>query len=87
MNFFRLLCLSSKLIICRKMLEKEEVDDNDETGIDAATYKAREWDDFKDTNPRGWGKISYTFALKNITFCSKFKSSFYNAPGNRVGKG
>jgi hypothetical protein len=27
----------------------------DEASIDAATMKAREWDEFKDHNPRGWG--------------------------------
>ncbi|CAG8493853.1 12710_t:CDS:2 [Ambispora gerdemannii] len=38
-----------------KIPEKKEIDDNDEGAIDAATYKAREMDEFKDTNPRGWG--------------------------------
>ncbi|ORY05340.1 TAP42-like protein, partial [Basidiobolus meristosporus CBS 931.73] len=38
-----------------KTPEKQEIDDNDESAIDAETYKAREWDDFKDANPRGWG--------------------------------
>ncbi|KAJ1558300.1 hypothetical protein HK405_013996 [Cladochytrium tenue] len=32
-----------------------EVDDNDEQAVDAATLKARLFDDFKDSNPRGWG--------------------------------
>ncbi|CAG8529623.1 9546_t:CDS:2 [Acaulospora colombiana] len=34
---------------------KKVIDDNDESAIDAETYKAREWDEFKDSNPRGWG--------------------------------
>ncbi|CAG8444073.1 9670_t:CDS:2 [Ambispora leptoticha] len=38
-----------------KIPEKKEIDDNDESAIDAATYKAREMDEFKDANPRGWG--------------------------------
>ncbi|KAG9287002.1 hypothetical protein G9A89_022966 [Geosiphon pyriformis] len=38
-----------------KMPESKVVDDNDEAAIDAETYKARRLDDFKDTNPRGWG--------------------------------
>lgn len=37
------------------MPEKKEIDDNDEEAIDAETYKQREFDDFKDSNPRGWG--------------------------------
>jgi len=39
------------------MPEEKVVDDMDEAAIDAETYKAREWDDFKDANPRGWGKL------------------------------
>jgi len=35
--------------------EKKEIDDNDEHAIDEETFKAREWDEFKDNNPRGWG--------------------------------
>lgn len=35
--------------------EKQVADDNDEAAIDAETYKARDWDEFKDANPRGWG--------------------------------
>ncbi|OAA61397.1 TAP42-like protein [Cordyceps fumosorosea ARSEF 2679] len=31
------------------------VDDDDEEAVDRATYKAREWDDFKDENRRGAG--------------------------------
>ncbi|KAK9708767.1 Type 2A phosphatase-associated protein 42 [Basidiobolus ranarum] len=38
-----------------KTPEKVEIDDNDEAALDAETYKAREWDDFTDANPRGWG--------------------------------
>ncbi|CAG8758332.1 1534_t:CDS:2, partial [Racocetra fulgida] len=34
-----------------------EVDDDDEKAIDEETYKAREWDEFKDSNPRGWGEF------------------------------
>nr|KAJ3422871.1 hypothetical protein HK105_005893 [Polyrhizophydium stewartii] len=35
--------------------EKPVADDNDEAAIDAETLKARQFDDFKDANPRGWG--------------------------------
>ncbi|KAG0319649.1 hypothetical protein BGZ99_004980 [Dissophora globulifera] len=35
--------------------KKKEVDDNDELGLEAETIKARNWDDFKDDNPRGMG--------------------------------
>ncbi|KAJ3175747.1 hypothetical protein HDU87_005740 [Geranomyces variabilis] len=35
--------------------EKIAPDDNDEAAADAATYKAREWDEFKDYTPAGWG--------------------------------
>ncbi|KAI8891906.1 TAP42-like family-domain-containing protein, partial [Globomyces pollinis-pini] len=35
--------------------EKENDDEDDERVYDAATYKARQFDDFKDFNPRGWG--------------------------------
>src|SRR5690606_21764862 len=35
--------------------KKKEIDDNDEAAIDAETIKARNWDDFKDENPKGWG--------------------------------
>lgn len=35
--------------------KKKEADDNDEAAIDAETLKAREWDNFKDDNPKGWG--------------------------------
>ena len=34
---------------------KEEPCDEDEEAMDAATIKARRWDEFKDDNPRGWG--------------------------------
>ncbi|RKO93001.1 TAP42-like protein [Blyttiomyces helicus] len=30
-------------------------EDTDEDAIDAETIKARQWDEFKDDNPRGWG--------------------------------
>lgn len=40
-----------------KSKSKIEIDDDDEKAIDEETYKAREWDDFKDANPRGWGKF------------------------------
>ncbi|GJJ68196.1 immunoglobulin-binding protein 1 [Entomortierella parvispora] len=35
--------------------KKKEADDNDDAAIDAETLKARNWDDFKDDNPKGWG--------------------------------
>ncbi|KAJ1809635.1 Type 2A phosphatase-associated protein 42, partial [Coemansia sp. RSA 2598] len=35
--------------------EKPEIDDNDYKALDADTMKKREWDDFKDDNPRGAG--------------------------------
>ncbi|CAG8611000.1 13230_t:CDS:2 [Funneliformis mosseae] len=35
--------------------KNKEIDDNDEHAIDEETLKAREWDEFKDANPRGWG--------------------------------
>ncbi|KAJ3151145.1 hypothetical protein HDU89_002357 [Geranomyces variabilis] len=35
--------------------EKPAPDDSDEAATDAATYKAREWDEFKDYTPAGWG--------------------------------
>ncbi|KAI8380981.1 TAP42-like protein [Radiomyces spectabilis] len=34
---------------------KPEIDDNDEAAIDAETMKKREWDEFVEANPRGWG--------------------------------
>ncbi|KAJ6444455.1 TOR signaling pathway regulator (TapA) [Purpureocillium lavendulum] len=34
---------------------KPAVDDDDMDAVDRETYKAREWDDFKDENPRGSG--------------------------------
>ncbi|KAJ1796381.1 Type 2A phosphatase-associated protein 42 [Coemansia sp. RSA 2399] len=34
---------------------KPEIDDNDHDALDAETMKQREWDDFKDANPRGSG--------------------------------
>ncbi|KAJ1736273.1 Type 2A phosphatase-associated protein 42 [Coemansia biformis] len=34
---------------------KAEPSDNDHEALDAETEKQREWDDFKDANPRGWG--------------------------------
>ena len=34
---------------------KPEVDEDDMEAMDRETYKAREWDDFKDDNPRGAG--------------------------------
>ncbi|RUS29487.1 hypothetical protein BC938DRAFT_480606 [Jimgerdemannia flammicorona] len=36
--------------------EKPVPDDNDEAAIDAETYKERDWDEFKEANPRGWGE-------------------------------
>ncbi|CEG78647.1 hypothetical protein RMATCC62417_13223 [Rhizopus microsporus] len=35
--------------------EKEPVDDNDYEALDAETMKQREWDEFTEANPRGWG--------------------------------
>ncbi|KAI9205261.1 TAP42-like protein [Polychytrium aggregatum] len=35
--------------------EKKPDDEDEEATIDAATMKARAWDDFKDDNPKGWG--------------------------------
>ncbi|KAK3846908.1 MAG: TAP42-like protein [Linnemannia gamsii] len=35
--------------------KKKEADDNDEEAVNAETIKARNWDDFKDDNPKGWG--------------------------------
>ncbi|KAI9488437.1 TAP42-like protein [Zychaea mexicana] len=35
--------------------EKEEIDDNDHEALDADTMKKREWDEFTEANPRGWG--------------------------------
>ncbi|KAF9171958.1 hypothetical protein BGX21_000738 [Mortierella sp. AD011] len=35
--------------------KKKEPDDNDEEAVNAETIKARNWDDFKDDNPKGWG--------------------------------
>ncbi|KAG0367469.1 TAP42-like protein [Gamsiella multidivaricata] len=35
--------------------KKKETDDNDEEAVNAETIKARNWDDFKDDNPKGWG--------------------------------
>ncbi|KAI8056650.1 TAP42-like protein [Syncephalis plumigaleata] len=35
--------------------KKKEINEDNEEEVDAKTYKDREWDDFKDDNPRGWG--------------------------------
>ncbi|KAJ1934107.1 Type 2A phosphatase-associated protein 42 [Linderina macrospora] len=35
--------------------EKPEIDDNDHDALDTETMKQREWDDFKDNNPKGMG--------------------------------
>ncbi|KAI9276944.1 TAP42-like protein [Phascolomyces articulosus] len=35
--------------------EKEEIDDNDYEALDADTMKKREWDEFTEANPKGWG--------------------------------
>ncbi|RKP27631.1 TAP42-like protein [Syncephalis pseudoplumigaleata] len=35
--------------------KKTVIDEDNEAEVDAKTYKDREWDDFKDDNPRGWG--------------------------------
>ncbi|KAJ2613609.1 Type 2A phosphatase-associated protein 42 [Coemansia sp. RSA 1365] len=34
---------------------KAEIDDNDHNALDAEVMKQREWDDFRDDNPKGWG--------------------------------
>ncbi|KAJ2509368.1 Type 2A phosphatase-associated protein 42 [Coemansia sp. RSA 1939] len=34
---------------------KPEINDNDHEALDAETMKQRDWDNFKDDNPRGWG--------------------------------
>jgi hypothetical protein len=36
--------------------QKPEIDDNDHEALDAETMKARDWDVYKEDNPRGWGK-------------------------------
>ena len=38
---------------CKK--EEEDGDEDKEELVDQATEKDREWDDWKDNNPRGWG--------------------------------
>ncbi|ORX42364.1 TAP42-like protein [Hesseltinella vesiculosa] len=35
--------------------KKKEIDDNDYEAQDAETMKKREWDEFVEANPRGWG--------------------------------
>ncbi|KAH8550944.1 TAP42-like protein [Umbelopsis sp. PMI_123] len=35
--------------------EKPEIDDNNYEALDAETMKARDWDEYKEDNPRGWG--------------------------------
>ncbi|KAI8145108.1 TAP42-like protein [Fennellomyces sp. T-0311] len=35
--------------------EKEEIDDNDHEALDADVMKKREWDEFVEANPKGWG--------------------------------
>ncbi|KAI7849282.1 TAP42-like protein [Circinella umbellata] len=35
--------------------EKEEIDDNDYEALNAETMKNREWDEFTEANPKGWG--------------------------------
>jgi len=35
--------------------EKKQVDEDDHDALDLETYKARDWDEFKDFNPAGWG--------------------------------
>ncbi|KAJ2852658.1 Type 2A phosphatase-associated protein 42 [Coemansia brasiliensis] len=35
--------------------ETKQVDEDDYEALDAQVMKQREWDDFKDENPRGWG--------------------------------
>lgn len=35
--------------------KKPEIDDNDYEALDAETMKARDWDVYKEDNPKGWG--------------------------------
>ncbi|KAI7868506.1 TAP42-like protein [Spinellus fusiger] len=35
--------------------EKKTVDQDNEAAVDAETLKQRQWDEFKEANPRGWG--------------------------------
>ncbi|CAO3627042.1 unnamed protein product [Cunninghamella echinulata] len=35
--------------------EKKEIDENDYDALDADTMKKREWDEFTEANPKGWG--------------------------------
>ncbi|CAO3627031.1 unnamed protein product [Cunninghamella blakesleeana] len=35
--------------------KKKEIDDNDYEALDADTMKKREWDEFVEANPKGWG--------------------------------
>ncbi|ORZ17046.1 TAP42-like protein [Absidia repens] len=35
--------------------EKKEIEDNDYEALDAETMKQRDWDEFVEANPRGWG--------------------------------
>ncbi|OZJ02086.1 hypothetical protein BZG36_04578 [Bifiguratus adelaidae] len=36
--------------------QKKIIDEDEEDVVDAETYKQRQWDEFKEANPRGWGK-------------------------------
>lgn len=36
--------------------EKKEIDDNDYEAQDAETMRQRDWDEFVEANPKGWGK-------------------------------
>lgn len=36
--------------------EKKEIDDNDYEAQDAETMRQRNWDEFVEANPKGWGK-------------------------------
>jgi immunoglobulin-binding protein 1 len=39
-------------------MEKEkDIDEERDEEIDKKTYKDREWDDFKESNPKGWGNM------------------------------
>jgi hypothetical protein len=39
----------------REPNQKQEIDDNDEEAIEKETFRLREFDNFTDFNPRGWG--------------------------------
>ncbi|KAI9594217.1 TAP42-like protein [Syncephalis fuscata] len=46
--------------------KKKLIDEDNEEEVDAKTYKDREWDDFKDDNPRGWGNRKAKDSLEGV---------------------